>query len=113
MAGAGFTPTALRSDLSSPPLSITAYWPGWKIARMAKALPGSMPQSGAVLDGWGGLHSYGAPIRSEQSAAEHHRLLAGLEDRPHGEGSAGLDAAVRGRARWLGRASLLRRSDPI
>ena len=46
----------------SPPLNTSAYWPGWKIARVGRALPGSVPQSGAVLDGWGGLHSYGAPI---------------------------------------------------
>jgi spore germination protein YaaH len=53
---------------SSPPLDISAYWPGWKIARAVKALPGSVPQSGAVLDGWGGLHSYGAPIGMTTSA---------------------------------------------
>jgi len=46
----------------SPPLHISGYWPGWKIARVGRALPGSVPQSGATLDGWGGLHSYGAPI---------------------------------------------------
>jgi hypothetical protein len=43
---------------SSPPV----YTAGWKIARAARALPGSMPQSGAVLDGYGRLHYYGAPI---------------------------------------------------
>jgi spore germination protein YaaH len=53
---------------SSPPLGTSAYWPGWKIARVAKALPGAMPQTGAVLDGWGGLHSYGAPIGITTSA---------------------------------------------
>jgi len=53
---------------SSPPLGTSAYWPGWKIARAVQALPGSMPQSGAVLDGWGGLHSYGAPIGITTSA---------------------------------------------
>ena len=48
---------------SSPPLASSATWPGWNIARAAKPLPGaSSPQSGAVLDGFGGLHSYGAPI---------------------------------------------------
>jgi hypothetical protein len=46
----------------SPPLADSASWPGWKIARAARALPGSNPQSGTVLDGYGGLHSYGAPI---------------------------------------------------
>ena len=47
---------------ASPPVFTAAYWPGSPIARAAKALPGSMPQSGAVLDGFGGLHYYGAPI---------------------------------------------------
>jgi hypothetical protein len=47
---------------TSPPLSSAAYWSGWKIARVAKAYPGTSPQSGAVLDGYGGLHPYGAPI---------------------------------------------------
>lgn len=46
---------------SSPPLVTVAYWPGWKIAHAAKALPGTLPQTGAVLDGYGGLHYYGAP----------------------------------------------------
>jgi spore germination protein YaaH len=47
---------------TSPPVLSGAYWPGWKIARVARAFPGSIPQSGAVLDGYGGLHPYGAPI---------------------------------------------------
>jgi GH18 family chitinase len=47
---------------TSPPLSTGAYWAGWKIARAGKALPGALPQSGAVLDGYGGLHSYGVPL---------------------------------------------------
>jgi spore germination protein YaaH len=50
-------------DDTSPPVSGTAYWPGWSIARSAHALPGAgSPQSGAVLDAYGGLHPYGAPI---------------------------------------------------
>jgi spore germination protein YaaH len=49
----------------SPPLSGSAYWPNWKIARAAHALPGAgAPQSGLVLDGYGGLHRYGASIAS-------------------------------------------------
>ena len=52
----------------SPPLNISAYWVGWKIAHSVRALPGSVPQSGAVLDGFGGLHSYGAPITLATSA---------------------------------------------
>jgi hypothetical protein len=50
------------SAADSPPLSASATWPGWKIAPSARALPGSKAQSGAVLDGLGGLHSYGAAI---------------------------------------------------
>jgi spore germination protein YaaH len=47
---------------SSLQLTGSAYWPGWKIARVARALPGTLPQSGAVLDGYGGLHPYGVPV---------------------------------------------------
>ncbi|HET9780441.1 MAG TPA: glycosyl hydrolase family 18 protein, partial [Candidatus Dormibacteraeota bacterium] len=58
----------------SPPLSDSAYWPGWSIARAAKALPGATaPQSGLVLDGYGGLHSYGAPAVSESGTQASHR----------------------------------------
>jgi spore germination protein YaaH len=47
----------------SPPVPTSAYWPGWKIARAAHARPGrNAPQTGAVLDGYGGLHSYGATL---------------------------------------------------
>jgi len=47
----------------SPPLAGSAYWPGWKIARAAHAQPGAnATQSGFVLDGFGGLHSYGVSI---------------------------------------------------
>jgi spore germination protein YaaH len=53
----------------SPPLAGSAYWPGWSIARAAHALPGaSSPQSGAVLDGWGGLQAYGATITLKPTA---------------------------------------------
>jgi spore germination protein YaaH len=51
------------NSADSPPLAASAYWSNWDIARAARALPGaSAPQSGAVLDGYGGLHPYGAPI---------------------------------------------------
>jgi spore germination protein YaaH len=57
----------------SPPLASSAYWPGWKIARSAKALPGaSAPQSGFTLDGFGGLHPYGSPAISETSSSSGH-----------------------------------------
>jgi len=51
----------------SPPLAVSAYWPGWKIARAGHSLP-SVPDSGAVLDGYGGLHSYGAPMTLKTTA---------------------------------------------
>ena len=47
---------------TSPPLSGTAYYAGWKIIRAGKALPGAIPQSGGILDGFGGLHPYGTPV---------------------------------------------------
>jgi spore germination protein YaaH len=53
----------------SPPLTASAYWEGWKIARTAHGLPGANnPQSGAVLDGWGHLHPYGAVVTIHSSA---------------------------------------------
>src|SRR5450759_1421265 len=47
---------------TSPPVVTAAFWPGWKIARAAVALPGSIPQAGVVLDGYGGVHWYGVPM---------------------------------------------------
>jgi hypothetical protein len=52
----------------SPPLSQTAYWGGWTIARTSKVMPGS-PQSGLVLDGYGGLHYFGAPLTINSTAS--------------------------------------------
>jgi spore germination protein YaaH len=53
----------------SPPLGWSGYWPGWNIARAAHALPGAnSPQSGAVLDGWGGLQPYGASVSLKADA---------------------------------------------
>jgi hypothetical protein len=53
----------------SPPISDSAYWPGWSIVKAGHALPGaSSPQSGAVLDAYGGLHSYGSAITLATSA---------------------------------------------
>ncbi len=54
----------------SPPVTVSAFWPGLSIARAAKALPGAnAPQSGAVLDGWGGLHPYGPSLAISTSAS--------------------------------------------
>jgi spore germination protein YaaH len=58
---------------NSGPLDGTAYWAGWSIARAAEALPGpAAPQSGFVLDGFGGLHPYGAPGLNETSGSAEH-----------------------------------------
>ncbi len=57
----------------SPPASGSAYWAGWSIARTAKALPGAAaPQSGFVLDSYGGLHPYGSPAPTETSGSSGH-----------------------------------------
>ena len=48
---------------ASPGVAGTAYWPGWSIARAGHGMPGpEAPQSGLVLDGYGGLHPYGPDI---------------------------------------------------
>jgi len=50
-------------------LSPSATWGSLNIARSAHAQPSaSAPQSGAVLDGYGGLHPYGMPIAIKTSA---------------------------------------------
>jgi len=54
----------------SAPVATSAYWPGWSIARTAKPQPGpNAPLAGLVLDGWGGLHPYGAGITSVSATA--------------------------------------------
>ena len=58
----------------SAQLPATAYWPGWKIARTAKTLPvaSGAPQTGFVLDGWGGLHQFGGAISETSGSAGHY-----------------------------------------
>ena len=57
----------------SSPIIPTSYWQGWPIVRTAKALPGAnAPQSGFVLDGYGGLHPYGSPAVTETSGSAGH-----------------------------------------
>jgi hypothetical protein len=54
----------------SAPTATSAYWPNWKIARAAHAMPGAnSPQAGLVLDGFGGLHAYGQGIVSVSTTA--------------------------------------------
>src|SRR5581483_4526533 len=47
------------SPASSPPINTTSYWKNWPIVRAAHVLPGAVPDAGAVLDGYGGLHPFG------------------------------------------------------
>jgi spore germination protein YaaH len=54
---------------TSPPVVTASVWPGWKIVRAAKALPGAIPQAGLVLDGYGGLHWYGVPMTVSSTAS--------------------------------------------
>lgn len=57
----------------SPPLAQSAYWSGWRIARSIKSWTGpGGPQQGFVLDGYGGLHPYGAAGLNETSGASNH-----------------------------------------
>jgi spore germination protein YaaH len=91
---------------SSAPVCTAASWPGWKIVRAAKAWPGYLPQSGLVLDGYGGLHWYGAPINVTGGASwpgwDIARDFAWLPDGSGGyvlDGYGGLHPfAVSGRA---------------
>ena len=57
----------------SQPVATTSYWPGWNIARSARAWPRTgVTQQGFVLDGWGGLHPYGPAGLSETSGTSGH-----------------------------------------
>jgi spore germination protein YaaH len=54
----------------SPPQAFTGYWPGWRIARTGHEQPSpNAPQAGLVMDGWGGMHPFGAGIKSVNSPA--------------------------------------------
>jgi len=58
---------------NSGPLSASASWPGWSIARTGHAQPGAgAPLAGFVLDGYGGLHPYGVAGLSETSGGSGH-----------------------------------------
>jgi len=47
----------VHNDGSAPALAVSAYWPGWNIARSLALFPDGT--GGYVLDGWGGLHPFG------------------------------------------------------
>ena len=82
----------VQSD-DSAPLMPSAYWNGWRIARALHALSGSSVQaSGAVLDGYGGLHSYGTPLTLKTSAYWHGWDIArDFAFLPNGSGGYVLD----------------------
>jgi len=76
-----------------PPLAGSAYWPGWKIARTGHALPGAKADCGAVLDGWGGLHSYGTAMTFTTSGYwPHWDVARDFAFLPDGSGGYVLDA---------------------
>jgi spore germination protein YaaH len=75
----------------SPPLAIGGYWPGWRIARAAAALPGN-PQGGLVLDGFGGLHPYGtAPAAGLTAYWPNWDIARDVAILPDGSGGYVLD----------------------
>jgi len=48
----------LHANGGSPPMTDSAYWPGWNIARSAALLTDG--SGGYVLDGYGGAHAFGS-----------------------------------------------------
>ncbi len=90
----------------SAPVVTAAEWQNWKIVRGAKAVPGTYPQAGLVLDGYGGLHWYGVPMQVTATSSwpgfDIGRDLAFLPDGSGGyvlDGYGGLSPfAVNGHA---------------
>ena len=78
----------------SPPLTDSAYWAGWDIARAAHGMPGGV-SAGFVLDGYGGLHPYGPPGLAETGTAGNHRwswdIARDFAILPDGSGGVVLD----------------------
>jgi hypothetical protein len=65
IAGGGYTLDAyggVHNFGDAPPVSATAYWPGWKIATSIAMDPcdNTGQYSGWVMDGFGGLHPFAA-----------------------------------------------------
>jgi hypothetical protein len=58
----GLHPFAIGSNPLPPAVANNAYWPNWNIARDIVLSPGSTAASvaGVTLDGWGGVHPFGA-----------------------------------------------------
>jgi Glycosyl hydrolases family 18 len=55
-------PFALGTNPMPPTITNSSYWAGWAIARDVALMPGSTAASvaGVTLDGWGGVHPFGA-----------------------------------------------------
>jgi hypothetical protein len=53
---------AIGSNPMPPAITNSGYWPNWNIARDIALTPGSTASnvSGVTLDGWGGVHPFGA-----------------------------------------------------
>ena len=61
---------SIHPDGSTPLGGGGPSWPNWEIARVAHPQPGAnSPDNGLVMDGWGGLHSFGAPAVTVQGGA--------------------------------------------
>jgi len=58
----GLHPFAVGSSPMPPTITNAAYWRGWAIARDIALAPGSTASNvaGVTLDGWGGVHPFGA-----------------------------------------------------
>jgi Subtilase family len=79
---------------SSPPLTTTGSWPGWSIVRGIAMAPGG--EGGWVLDGWGGIHPFGATgeMPATLSASGYWRgwdIARGLAIGPGGQGGYVVD----------------------
>src|SRR5256714_9110578 len=80
----------------SPPMPGGGYWRGWKIARAAVLL--SDASGGYTLDGWGGLHPFGAAPAATGAA------YFGWGHRPRRRPASRIILLTRSRlhTRWLG-----------
>ncbi|HEV7466216.1 MAG TPA: S8 family serine peptidase, partial [Candidatus Dormibacteraeota bacterium] len=79
---------------SSPPPVATAAWPGWNIVRGAAMAPGG--QGGYVLDGFGGIHPFGAsgampPVLPTSGYWSGWDIARGLAIAPAGQGGYTVD----------------------